>query len=269
MERFTDLAIVLKNYPFQERDRIAVCLTENRGRITGLAKGGVYSRRFGGSLDFLSCSRMQIVQKPHADMARIDEAVVHHEFGNLHKDFERLTAASFAAEFCLKLLAPHAPSREMFIILSNTLFQLDDTVMPIPLVINAFLCKSFKAMGYPPSLLRCVQCAKGAHQIIEAYGGEGGGNHSLFYWASEAGGMICWDCSKGRFKLSLDAETLLYFQKLTVTPFKELGNTAQDAQLQAPLYRLLSDFLFHHIPGLPPGGLNTWKMLNDGIGNQS
>lgn len=268
MERYNDLAIVLKTYPYQERDRIAVCLTENHGRITGLAKGGIHSRRFGGSLDFLACSRLHYIQKPHAEMARIEEAGVHHEFGNLSRDYERLTVASFAAEFCLRLIEPHTPSREMFIILSNMLFHLNSG-MDLQLAVNAFLCKAFKAMGYPPSLLRCVQCAQGAHQIIDSYEGHQGHgapdqDHSLFFWVSEAGGMVCWECSKGRFKVSLAAETLLHFHKLLLTPFKELAaSTPAATPHDAPLYRLLSDFLHHHIPGLPAGGLKSWKQVND------
>ena len=264
MERFSDLSIILKTYPYQDRDKIAVCLTENHGRITGLAKGGVHSRRYGGSLDFLSCSRVHFVQKPNAEMARIDEAGLHHEFTNLHRDFERLTAASFAAEFCLKLLGANAPAREMFLILSNMLYQLD-AGMRLNLAVNAFLCKSFKSMGYPPSLLRCVQCTRGAHQIIESYGIDRDG---LFHWYSESGGMICHECSGGRFKIELQGETLLYFHKLTMTPFKELANDTTNDLMNAQLYRLLADFLHHHIPGMPAGGLKSWPLLNDAVVGQ-
>lgn len=261
MERFTELSIILKSYPFQDRDKIAICLTENKGRITGLAKGGVHSRRYGGSLDFLACSRVHFVQKPNAEMARIDEAGSHHEFVNLHKDFERLTAASFVAEFCLKLLEPHTPSREMFLILSNVLYQLD-AGLPVKIAINAFLCKAFKALGYPPSLLRCVQCSRGAHQILDQYGMDRPG---LFHWYSEAGGMICHECSRGRFKIDLEGETLLFFHKLTMTSFKELATDATSDLRQAQLYRLLSDFLHHHIPGMPAGGLKSWRLLNEAV----
>lgn len=261
MERFTDLSIILKTYPYQERDKIAVCLTEHHGRTTGLAKGGVHSRRFGGSLDFLACSQISYVQKPNAEMARIDESSLHHEFLNLHREFDRLTAASFSAEFCLKLIEPHAPSREMFLILSNMLFQLD-AGMDVKLAVNAFLCKSFKAMGYPPSLLRCVLCSRGAHEIMDAHARERDG---LFHWYSEAGGMICHECSRGRFKIALDGETLLYFHKLTMSPFRELTQQSADGQNDAKLYRLLADFLHHHIPGLPSSGLKSWRLLNDVI----
>jgi DNA repair protein RecO len=271
MERFNDLAIVLKNFPYQERDRIAVCLTENHGRITGLAKGGIHSRRFGGTLDFLACSRIEFIQKPNAELARIEEATSHHEFANIAREFDRLTCASFAAEFCTRLLESNSPSREMFVILSNILYQLD-AGMPSHLAINTFLCKAFKAMGYPPSLFRCVQCAKGAHEINEEFSSRRGASveRALYYWYSEAGGMVCWECAKGRFKTALESETLLFFHKLTMTPFRELTwdktqNTVHAGEPHTHLYRLLADFLHHHIPGLPQGGLKSWKLLNDAL----
>ncbi|MEW6056197.1 MAG: DNA repair protein RecO [Bdellovibrionota bacterium] len=264
MQHITDLAIVLKTYPYQDRDRIAVCLTEQNGKITGLAKGGVNSRRFGGTLDVFSCSRVHFVQKPNAEMARIDEATSHYEFRNLHRDFERFTAASFAAEFCLRLLESHAPSREMFINLSNFLFQLDSG-MPLLLAVNAFLCKAFKALGYPPSLLRCVQCSRGAHEIAPPVAFQSRTQEGAsFFWFSEAGGMVCHECSAGRFKVALEGEILLFFHKLTMTPFKELAQEGSSSQ-HLPLYRLLSDFLHHHIPGLPPSGLKSWKLLNEAL----
>ena len=259
MEHLSDLAINLKAFRYQERDRIVVFLTENHGKVTGLAKGGVNSKRFGGALDFLSCSRFAFVAKPNADMVRIEEAVAHHEFGKLHADFDRLTAASFAAEFCLKLLESNTPSREMFVILSNFLFQLDGG-MPVIQGVNAFLCKSFKSMGYPPSLLRCTQCAKPAHEAAAAL--------DKVYWDSKAGGMICAACGAGgAARVVLESEILLYFHHLTMTPFKDLGVMEQTG-IDAKLFRILSDFLFHHIPGLPTEGLKSWTLLNSQFFNR-
>ncbi|MBI2604783.1 MAG: DNA repair protein RecO [Deltaproteobacteria bacterium] len=263
MERVSDLAIVLKTFPYQERDRIVVFLTENHGKYTGMAKGAVHSRRYGGSLDLLACSKIHFVRKPHAEMVRIEEATSHHEFASLYRDFDRLTAASFAAEFCLRLLEAHMPSREMFVCVSNFLFQLD-AGMPVSRAVNAFLCKAFKALGYPPSLLRCVRCGKPAHEVVTS---------GRVVWDSQAGGMTCGAChGEGRAGLELESELLLYFHKLTMTAFKDLNAELPPADglawADAKLYRVLSDFLHHHIPGLPAGGLKSMRLLKTEVASE-
>lgn len=266
MERFTELSLVLKNFPYQERDRIAVCLTENKGKITGLAKGAIHSRRYGGSLDFLSCAKISFVQKPHAELARIEEAVTHHEFRNIHADFSKLTAASFSAEICLKLMEPHAPAREVFSILSNFLFYLD-AGLTAPVAINAFLCKVLKAFGYPPSLLRCVSCNKPAHEII--------GISPKMFWYSDAGGMVCSSCtehtSTSHKAVELDSKILLLFHNLTTLPFKQLDEAVakhSTFEEETLLYRVLTNFLHHHLPGIPNTGFKSWKLMNEVIYGQ-
>lgn len=149
MEHKTELAIVLKTFPYQERDKVCVLLTEHSGKITALAKGAIHSRRFGGALDTLTCSKVRFVQKPNAEMARIEEAVVHHEFRALRLDYDLLAVASFGGEFCLRLIEPHAPARDLFVVLSNFLFYLDAKMNPV-LCIDAFLAKALYVMGYAP-----------------------------------------------------------------------------------------------------------------------
>ena len=67
-----DLAIVLRSQPFQERDKIVTMLTENQGRITGVAKGAIHSRRFGGSLDLFACSHIRW-KETQGELVRVDD----------------------------------------------------------------------------------------------------------------------------------------------------------------------------------------------------
>jgi DNA repair protein RecO (recombination protein O) len=142
MTSFVDLCVVLKSFPFQERDKIVVTFTENHGKVTGLAKGAIHSKRFGGSLDLLSCSNIHFVQKnPTAEFLFISEAVTHHEFQGFGKDFEKLSYASFAIEICYHLSETLTPQRELFVALCNFLFHLNQNMSPL-LALNAFISKS-------------------------------------------------------------------------------------------------------------------------------
>lgn len=249
MEAKKDLAIILKHYPFQERDRIVICLTERHGKFTALAKGAVQSRRFGGALNTFSCSQILFSQKPSAELGRIDEATIHYEFQDLHKDFEKLAAASVVSELCLKLLEPHVVSRDVFVLVSNVLFALNGKMMPL-LAVVAFLSKLLRILGYPPSFLRCVQCGKAAHEIMNA---QIESSTPLFFWVSEAGGMACYKCVGHHNRRVLEDDVLLVFNQITLLTFKELGVATFPEKILQEIYVLLSDFLSHHVPGLAGG----------------
>lgn len=149
MERLTDLALILKTIPYGERDLVVVFFSEHHGKLTAMAKGGIHSRRFGGALQSLVASRISWVKKESSEMGRIEEAVIHKEFPLIARDFERLTVASFMTELCSRVLESAAPSRDLFVILSHSLFHLDEG-LPLHLILNAFLVKALQALGYSP-----------------------------------------------------------------------------------------------------------------------
>ena len=186
-------------------------------------------------------------------MGRIDEAVVHHEFTRLRTDYDRLALASFAAEFCLRLVEPHAPARDLFVLLSNFLFHLDSDADGFYCT-NVFLVKALHVMGYAPNLTSCSRCAVSAHSCAEGD----------FYWDSDAGGIICASCaphaSKKQLYLGLDAHVL--FSECLAKPFKVLVEAKSlSQQTQQNLFAVLTDFLHHQVPGLPAGGFKSLRLV--------
>ncbi len=242
MQTHLETSIILKTFPFQERDRIVVFLTENQGKLTGIAKGGIGSKRFAGSLDFLACSKISYVTKSTSEMVRIEEAHSHYEFKSLPTDYEMLSAASLAAELCLKILEPNSASRELFVVFSQFLFQLDQG-MTTKQALNAFLVKMYKILGYPPSFLRCISCAKPSHEVLRAF------------WSKASAGMICNDCHSSSDVEELSQDLLLYFSELTLKGFKEIRNLQNEFDNQ--MFQYLIQFLKVQIPGLPAEGLKS------------
>lgn len=57
MERHHELAINLKSFPFQERDRIVVFLTENQGKKQASPREATIPRDMGAHSTFLSALR--------------------------------------------------------------------------------------------------------------------------------------------------------------------------------------------------------------------
>lgn len=262
MEKFSELAVVLKTFPYQERDKVVVFFSENHGKISGLAKNSVHSRRYGGSLDFLACSQISFTKKPHAELVQINEAISKHEFKNIALSYEKLTVASFATELCLKTAEPHAPARELFSVLSNFLFYLDQG-MPEVLALNSFLCKAMNGLGYPPVLNRCSVCEKTFNENTL--------NTETLYWNVASGGAVCQSCTEGHLNTKhatvLTPALLSYFLKIYTTSFKQL--LAQAPSLNATgaverqLYVLLNQFLIQHLPNIPVSGFKSQQFLEN------
>lgn len=260
MEKFTDLAIILKSFRYAERDLVAVFFSENHGKMTGMAKGAVHSRRYGGALGFLAVSQVSFVRKPHADMARIDGAAIHHEFKNIPADMTRLAVAGFMAETCLKLLEPDNALREMFVVLSNSLHKLDGGTAPLT-VLNAFLVKTLRALGYAPSFGSCARCAKSSPVVLQ----EGG----ALFWDSSHAHLICGECAHGGGGLrsavtELPTDVILLALALQSRPFKDLDAISRDPGAHLALYRLLNGFLHQQIPAIHAGGgMKSLRVIDD------
>ncbi len=259
MQIYDDLGIVLRSMPYNERDKIVTLLTEHHGKVTGIVKGGHGSKRFGGALDLLCCSKFHIVEKPNHEMVRVDEALIHHEFKSLRLDYDKLLVASFAAELCLKLIETSYKQRELFIVLSNFLFYLDSGLSH-DVSLYAFLLKFFKQLGYVPMINICVRCEKELQLLLS----EGVAD---FFWISEAGGLVCKNCSGGNStnspgkKLRLGPEEIQAFYFLLHQPFKSLQETDFKLSPTSTLGSLIMDFLHHQIPGVPAGGFKTWPLI--------
>jgi DNA repair protein RecO (recombination protein O) len=61
-------AIVLRTRPFGESDKIVSFLTERFGKVTGIAKGALRSRkRFVNSLEPLAIINLRFQDRPHSN----------------------------------------------------------------------------------------------------------------------------------------------------------------------------------------------------------
>lgn len=259
MEHFSTLAIVLKTFRYAERDLIVNLLTEDHGRISALAKGAVHSKRYGGSLGFLTVSQVRCAHKETAELHRLEEAVVRHEFRNIPKDMEAMAVASCMVEVCLKLLEERSPVREVFVALSNALFYLDAGKQKL-LVLEAFLMKVLMVLGYAPRLASCVVCEK---KISEMFAADTVvTDEAMVYWSAQWGGVVCRDCGDKAFLKPLNPELIKLFAHILAVPFKDL--TEQSPQLLDESFEWLTHFMQHHIPAIQSGGgLKSFHFFNN------
>src|SRR2546425_1402449 len=92
-------AIVLRARPYGESDKIVSFLTENYGKITGIAKGAKRSRkRFANSLEPFSLIDLRFQDRPHSNLVFILAADLLLGFKNLVAALEKISLASYMVE---------------------------------------------------------------------------------------------------------------------------------------------------------------------------
>jgi DNA repair protein RecO (recombination protein O) len=256
VERLKDRGIVIKSVAYQERDTIVTLLTEANGKISGIAKNSVHSKRYGGSLGLLSCSSFVFFRKPGAELLTIIEAKNIADFTTLSHSMEKFACASVGAELCLRTLEGDSPIREVFSLMSNFLYFLDKTDHVLP-VLNSFLVKLAALLGYPPTLTRCLSCSKDAATILTARS----------YWSAEGGGLVCSNCARDHLPQVLQfpilTDSLHHLQIVSQQSFKSLFSEPKaDVDTGSDqAYTAIRDFANAHLPNLPKEGLKSLNVL--------
>lgn len=158
-EETRDLAIVLRAVPYEDRHRVVTAITERHGRVSALARNAVQSRRFGGCLDLFVASEWRWVDRPGADLARLEEAVIRRPFVSIRRDVGRLAMASAWSEILMKVAPERQAAPELFRLHANALAALDDALEGPRALLERYLLKILQASGAQPNLGACLSCA--------------------------------------------------------------------------------------------------------------
>lgn len=192
-------AIVLRSWPFGESDKIVSLLTEQYGRVVGIAKGAKRSRkRFANSLEPFSLVNLQFQDRPHTQLAFIVASDLIPIFKSLPQSLEKIAYASYLVEITEGLTGEREENHSIFHHLREGLSFLDDNGTSLAFL-TFFELKLLRLSGYQPMLDRCHRC---------------GGNwqaRPLDSWrfSIQEGGILCGSCSSFREEVvSLSYEAL-------------------------------------------------------------
>ena len=74
MSVLTSEAVVLRTWPLREADLIVSFFTRDYGRLKGVAKSALKSRkRFGGALEPMTLARAWFAERPRQELVRLDQ----------------------------------------------------------------------------------------------------------------------------------------------------------------------------------------------------
>ena len=206
---FSTPAFVLRTRPYGESDRIVTLITEQHGKLAGIAKGAKNSRRrFAGTLEPFVRIRAVFQQRASSDLVfllRCEFVGALRAFG---RDLDRFAAGSYVLELTDRMVFGRESGGEVYRLVHDALTLLDAGAACDPLL-RAFELHLLTATGYGPSLDRCRGCGRTAEETAP------------MYVASERGGLVCRACVRpGEPVRPVAAATARELARLAASPLE-------------------------------------------------
>ena len=188
---------MLRTWPFLEADLLISLFTREQGRVKGVARHGLRSRRrFGGALEPMTMVRATYAERPKQDLVRMDafEIVASPLRGTV--DWERTAGLQLMAEVLEEALPEMAPEDAVFRLAVAVLGEMQAGQVVTP---AAYFCLWMaRLMGWMPELGHCVVCG------LDLRGTDGRGGD--VWWSPTADGVTCEDDRRsGSVRLAREA----------------------------------------------------------------
>ena len=166
-------AIVLRTWPFQEADLLVSLFTRDLGRVRGIAKSALRSRRrFGGTLEPMTWVRATYAEKPRQELVRIDQFELLASPLAQPMDYLRAAALAFYAEVLDNVLPDHDPQDAIFRLTLTVVEQTRAGTCWLP--VTYFSLWMPRLLGWLPALDRCTACAAPLEEAAYFHSGSDG-----------------------------------------------------------------------------------------------
>ena len=152
----TGEAIVLRTWPFHEADLLVSLFTREHGRLKGVARHAMRSRRrFGGALEPMTHVRATWAERPRQELVRLDAFEIVSSPMTSEIDYARVAAIELIAEV-LDELPEGAVEDAVFRLSVAVLAELKVARVWMP--VTYFCLWMNRLMGWMPELTACVVC---------------------------------------------------------------------------------------------------------------
>ncbi len=223
---------MLRTWPFQESDLLVSVFTRDLGKVRGVARAALKSRkRFGGTLEPMTYVRAAYAERPRQELVRLEQFEAIASPLAQPVDYLRAATLAFYAEVLESVLPDHDPQ--------ETIFRLTLTVLEHTRVESCWLALTYfslwitRLIGWLPETDRCAEC------------GEPFGDAAVFYHAL-ADGLTCAHHKRPNSS-ALSAESLATAQRMLREPIRRMAGQPWTRQSGQDLRRFLVRTLERHI----------------------
>jgi DNA repair protein RecO (recombination protein O) len=157
MSVFSSEAVVLRTWPVHEADLIVSFFTRDYGKVRGVAKSALKSRkRFGGALEPMTVAQAWFAERPRQELVRLDQLEIVRSPLSAPVDHARMAVLSFFAEVLDEALPDHDPQETVFRLL---LAVLEQTTVEQPwMPLTYFSLWMTRLTGLLPDIGHCTAC---------------------------------------------------------------------------------------------------------------
>ena len=232
-------AIVLRTWPFHEADLLVSLFTREQGRVKGVARHAMRSRRrFGGALEPMTHVRASYAERPRQELVRLDAFEILSSPMTRPVDYARVAALEMVAEVLEEALPEGAPEDSVFRLALAVLDELQVGRVWMP--ITYFALWMNRLMGWMPELGRCAACGL----VLDSKDGGGG----TVWYSSGNDGVTCADDRKGG-STALSAESVALAMRMFRGTVKGLAEEDWPKTRAADLRRFAIEVLERHLEG--------------------
>jgi len=174
-------AIVLRTYPLRESDLLVTLFTRMEGKVKGVARAAMKSRRrFGGALEPFTYVRAFYDDRERRELARLDSCEVIESPLAGEVSYSRAVALGHVAELLDELMPEREASDAVFRLSLAVLQELRGPALWMPL--TYFELWMTRLMGFLPEFSECVVCGR-------SFDGSRDGSRAFYH--ALADGLMC------------------------------------------------------------------------------
>jgi DNA repair protein RecO (recombination protein O) len=150
-------AIVLRTWPFHEADLLVSLFTRDGGKVKGVARHAMRSRkRFGGALEPATHVRAHYTERPRQELVRLDSFEILWSPMRAPVDALRLAGMQLVVEVLEEAMPDLAPEDNVFRLALTTLTAMESGDVWLP--VTYFALWMNRLMGWWPELGHCAVC---------------------------------------------------------------------------------------------------------------
>ena len=200
-------AIVLRTWPFHEADLLVSLFTRDQGKVKGVARHALKSRRrFGGALEPATQVLAHYTERPRQDLVRLDSFEILWSPLSAPIDTLRLAALQLVTEVLEEAMPDQAPEDNIYRLAVTVLTSIRSENVYLP---TLYFCLWMnRLMGWMPALGHCTVCGLDLH-------------HQTVYWSPTADGVTCYDDRRPNSR-ALSAASVAESHRIARTPLADL-----------------------------------------------